>query len=111
MYLPLSGPVSALVQVPPLVLPAVEQECGPKVKEPATFTGTDPTKLQEFLAQCLLTFNAEPRRYQRDEAQVMFAALYLTEAVASWFQPFLLGLAHPVSSLTVLSLFLNSPDV
>src|SRR5882762_2677185 len=84
-----------LVQAPPPPPPAVEWERGPKVKEPATFTGTDPTKLQEFLTQCLLTFNAEPRRYQKDEAQVMFAASYLTEAAASWFQPFLLASAHP----------------
>jgi len=76
--------------VPPLLPPVVERERGPKVKESTSFTGTDPTKLQEFLAQCLLTFNAEPRHYQKDEAQVMFAASYLTEAAASWFQPFLL---------------------
>jgi len=52
-------------------------------------------KLCKFLAQCLLTFNAEPCHYQKDEAQVMFTASYLTEAVASWFQPFLLAPVHP----------------
>src|SRR5882762_8358812 len=84
-----------LVQAPPPLPPAVEQERSPKIKEPASFAGTDPTKLQEFLAQCLLTFNTEPRCYQRDEAQVMFVASYLTEAAASWFQPFLLATNQP----------------
>ena len=89
------GQYPHLVQALPPPPPAVERECGPKIKEPASFAGTDPTKLQEFLAQCLLTFNAEPRRYQRDEAWVMFAASYLTEAAASWFQPFLLAMNQP----------------
>jgi len=41
----------------------------------------------------------------------MFAASYLTEAAASWFQPFLLALVCQVSSLTGLSLFPNSPQM
>jgi len=89
---PFQQPYFAHAAPPP---PAVEKERGPKVKNPTSFAGTDPTKLREFLAQCLLTFNAEPRRYQNDEAQVMFAASYLTEAAASWFQPFLLAPVRP----------------
>jgi len=89
---PFQQPYFAPAAPPP---PAVERERGPKVKDPTSFAGTDLMKLHEFLAQCLLTFNAEPCHYQKDEAQVMFAALYLTEAVASWFQPFLLALVRP----------------
>ena len=91
-FQPLYFPLAALQ---PPQLPAVERECGPKIKEPTSFAGTDLTKLQEFLTQCLLTFNAEPRRYQRDEAQVKFATSYLMEATASWFQPFLLATNQP----------------
>jgi len=88
-------PYFPLAALQPPQPPVVERECGPKIKEPTSFAGTDLMKLQEFLTQCLLTFNAEPHHYQRDEAQVMFAASYLTEAVASLFQPFLLAMNPP----------------
>jgi len=87
---------SAVPLAPQPAAPSVEQACGPKVKEPTLFAGTDPTKLWEFLMQCILTFNADPSRYQREESQVMFAASYLTETTASWFQLFLLAPSTPL---------------
>jgi hypothetical protein len=69
----------------------------PKVKEPEPFTGKDPQKIRDFVAQCSLVFASSPRRYASEEAKVFYAGSYLTEIASSWFQPHLLS--HPPSAL------------
>jgi Retrotransposon gag protein len=62
---------------------------GPKLKEPDVFTGKDSTKLTAFVSQCTMWFYAKPRKFQREEDRVFFAASYLRDLASAWWMPIL----------------------
>lgn len=61
----------------------------PKVKEPDTFSGTDYSKFNPFIAQCRLVFVSQPSRFQTEASKVFYAASYLSDIAGLWFQPML----------------------
>ena len=62
-----------------------------KVREPDTFDGTDPKKLQTFLVQCKLCFQDRAKAFCQDRARVTFAQSYLKGMTLEWFEPDLLN--------------------
>jgi len=66
-----------------------------KVREPDTFNGTDPKKLQTFLVQCELCFQDRAKAFRQDRARVMFAQSYLKGMTLEWFEPDLLNSGNP----------------
>jgi hypothetical protein len=62
----------------------------PKVKAPDEFTGKDPSKLPEFIAECTMVFQTQTCRYHEDASKVVFAGSYLRDSALSWFIPYLL---------------------
>jgi hypothetical protein len=58
-----------------------------KIREPDTFDGSDPKKLQSFLVQCQLNFNDRPHAFHSDEKKVNFALSYLKGMALDWFEP------------------------
>ena len=58
-----------------------------KVREPDTFNGTDPKKLQTFLVQCELCFQDRAKAFHLDRAKVTFAQSYLKGMTLEWFKP------------------------
>jgi len=62
-----------------------------KVREPDTFDGTDPKKLQTFLVQCKLCFQDRAKAFHQDRARVTFAQSYLKGMTLEWFEPDLLN--------------------
>ncbi|KAJ3473784.1 hypothetical protein NLI96_g12825 [Meripilus lineatus] len=63
----------------------------PKVKEPDTFDGSDPKKLDMFLIQCGLYFRNYPD-YEDEELRVNFALTYLRGVALEWFEPTIFSL-------------------
>jgi len=66
-----------------------------KVREPDTFDGTDPKKLQTFLVQCELCFQDCAKAFCQDRARVTFAQSYLKGMTLEWFEPDLLNSGNP----------------
>jgi len=66
-----------------------------KVREPDTFDGTDPKKLQTFLVQCELCFQDRAKAFRLDRAKVTFAQSYLKGMTLEWFEPDLLNSGDP----------------
>ena len=66
-----------------------------KVREPDTFDGMDPKKLQTFLVQCKLCFQDCAKAFRQDRARVMFAQSYLKGMTLEWFEPDLLNSSDP----------------
>jgi len=66
-----------------------------KVREPDTFDGTDPKKLQTFLVQCELCFQDRNKAFRQDRARVTFAQSYLKGMTLEWFEPDLLNSGNP----------------
>ena len=60
---------------------------GPKLKDPDTFSGRDPSKLPLFITQCTHTFVAKPTRYAAERNKVLFAASYLRDLASHWWMP------------------------
>src|SRR6202044_2082847 len=60
-----------------------------KVKEPDTFDGSDPRKLNNFILLCNLYFRNNPY-YADDEAKVTFALSYLRGTALEYFEPSIL---------------------
>lgn len=60
-----------------------------KVKEPDTFDGSDPRKLNNFILQCNLYFRSNPA-YSDDENKVNFALSYLRGTALEYFEPTIL---------------------
>ena len=48
-----------------------------KLREPDTFDGSNPQKLNNFLLQCELNFQDRPQAFLRDRAKVNYATSYL----------------------------------
>jgi hypothetical protein len=63
-----------------------------RIREPDTFDGSDPKKLQSFLVQCSLNFRDRPEAFANDTAKVNYALSYLKGTALDWFEPTLLGL-------------------
>ena len=61
----------------------------PKVKEPDTFDGTDPCKLNNFILLCNLYFRNNPS-YFDDSAKVTFALTHLRGLALDFFEPTIL---------------------
>ena len=57
-----------------------------KAKEPDTFDGTDPCKLNNFVLLCNLYFRSNPA-YSDDSAKVTFALSYLRGMALEYFEP------------------------
>jgi len=66
-----------------------------KVREPDTFNGTDPKKLQTFLVQCELCFQDRAKAFRQDRARVTFAQSYLKGMTLKWFKLDLLNSGNP----------------
>jgi hypothetical protein len=66
------------------------------VKDPERFSGKDATKLRTFLTSCELVFRSQPRTYASDDRKIVYAASYLTDLAAAWFQPHLLTPTDPI---------------
>lgn len=60
-----------------------------KVKEPDTFDGSDPRKLNNFILLCNLYFRNNPA-YFEDEPKVTFALSYLRGTALEYFEPSIL---------------------
>ena len=63
-------------------------------QKPDTFDGSDPTKLPNFLTQCMLYFNSVPHLYQTLESQINFVVSYLQGMALDYFQPDILANAN-----------------
>ncbi|KAF7770963.1 hypothetical protein Agabi119p4_6937 [Agaricus bisporus var. burnettii] len=70
-------------QPPPVKTPKVA------IKEPGTFNGKDPLKLNEFIFQCRIYFDANPHQFPTNHTKVSFALSYLTGNAQTWFQTLL----------------------
>jgi Domain of unknown function (DUF4939) len=57
-----------------------------KIKEPDTFDGSDPRKLNNFILQCNLFFRSSSA-YDDDTAKVSFALSYLRGMALDYFEP------------------------
>jgi Ty3 transposon capsid-like protein len=60
-----------------------------KAKEPDTFDGSDPRKLNNFILQCNLYFRSNPA-YDDDVNKVTFALSYLRGTALEYFEPSIL---------------------
>lgn len=72
---------------PPAPVPAKTPKVA--IKEPSTFNGKDPFKLNEFIFQCRIYFDANPHHFPTDHTKVSFALSYLTGNAQTWFQTLL----------------------
>ena len=55
-------------------------------RAPEAFSGTDPHKLRNFLAQCELNFLASPNKFKTDQKKVLYAFSYLSDGALEWFE-------------------------
>jgi hypothetical protein len=61
-----------------------------KTREPDTFNGSDPRKLQPFLHQCYLNFQDRTDAFSSRSVKVTYALSYLKGTALDWFEPMLL---------------------
>ena len=59
---------------------------GTKAHIPDTFSGTEPSKLNNFLFQCRLYFRANLVQFDTDIAKINFTMTYLTGVAQDWFE-------------------------
>jgi hypothetical protein len=71
-----------------------------KPREPETFDGSDPEKLQQFLVLLKLNFESRPRAFSDDARRVNYALSYLRGSALEWFEPDILGPARNAPWLT-----------
>lgn len=60
------------------------------MREPDIFNGRDATKVETFILQCIIYFQADPDSFADDRTKVIFAISYLEDAALQWIRPFLL---------------------
>ena len=65
--------------------------CSTKVKDPESFDGTNPNKLQEFLVSCSLVFSNCLDSFHKDEKMVHYVISYLKGPALDWFEPVIMG--------------------
>ena len=58
-------------------MPALPQPKESEAKSPTAFTGSDHTKLRDFLFECRLVFKAKPRTFVTDQTKINYAIQYL----------------------------------
>ena len=78
-----------------------------KVKEPDTFNGSDPKKLNNFILLCSLYFR-QNSTYDYDEAKVTFALSYLRGTALEFFEPSLLSMENTPDWLDDWSIFIQT---
>ena len=78
-----------------------------RTKEPDTFDGSDPRKLNNFILLCNLYFRNNSA-YSDDEAKVSFALSYLRGTALEFFEPSLLESDEPPEWLDDWSTFVNT---
>jgi hypothetical protein len=57
-----------------------------KLRNPDVFDGTDPTKIEAFVFQCLMYFSTRRNDFPDDQSRVTFALSYLKGNPLDWFQ-------------------------
>ncbi|KAF5345227.1 hypothetical protein D9756_011486 [Leucocoprinus leucothites] len=62
------------------------QTCTNKAHLPDTFSSSDPKKLNTFLIQYRLYFQANPTQFQHDNQKADFTITYLTSVMLDWFE-------------------------
>lgn len=78
-------PAPAPAPVPaPVVVP--EGNGRSNLKEPDTFSGTDPSKLRPFLTQVYLHFAERPHKFDTDNKKIIFIISYLRDLALESFQ-------------------------
>ena len=78
-----------------------------KAKEPDTFDGSDPKKLNNFILLCSLYFR-QNSTYDYDEAKVTFALSYLRGTALEFFEPSLLSMENTPDWLDDWSIFIQT---
>jgi hypothetical protein len=78
-----------------------------KAKEPDTFDGSDPKKLNNFILLCSLYFRSSSS-YDEDEAKVTFALSFLRGTALEFFEPSLLSPDDVPDWLEDWSVFVNT---
>ena len=67
-----------------------------KAKEPDTFDGSDPKKLNNFILLCNLYFRTNPS-YSEDSTKINFALSYLRGMALEYFEPLIIeSTSHPL---------------
>ena len=84
-------PTPALTSAIELLTEELRRREGPspraRAKEPDTFDGSDPKKLNNFILLCNLYFRSNPSSYSEDETRVNFALSYLRGTALEYFEP------------------------
>ena len=78
-----------------------------KAKDPDTFDGSNPCKLNSFLLICILYFHNNPS-YADDDTKVTFALTYLHGTALDFFEPALSGLDDTPEWLDNWSAFIHT---
>ncbi|KAF5347112.1 hypothetical protein D9756_010938 [Leucocoprinus leucothites] len=85
-----SGPADALGRLTDnldhQVAAQANQTCTNKAHLPDTFSSSDPKKLNTFLIQYRLYFQANPTQFQHDNQKADFTITYLTGVMLDWFE-------------------------
>jgi curved DNA-binding protein CbpA len=61
-----------------------------KIREPKTYGGKDPSKLQDFLLLCELNFADRLQAFRTDEKKVTYGLSFLRAPALLWFKPALM---------------------
>src|SRR6266481_4327015 len=78
-----------------------------KLREPDTFDGADPNKLQTFILQCSLHFHDRANAFASDRAKVAYALSFLMGPALGWFKPMLFNQEEEPPWLSDWPLFWN----
>ena len=60
-----------------------------KVQDPDPLNGSNPKKIQGFLLECKLNFQAQLKAFQMENAKVNYATSFLKGTALNYFEPFL----------------------
>ncbi|KIJ23733.1 hypothetical protein M422DRAFT_275620 [Sphaerobolus stellatus SS14] len=60
---------------------------GIKLRDPDTYDGTNPEKLQNFLFLCSLVFKSKAKNYKSNTSKIYFALSFLWGAALEYFEP------------------------
>ncbi|KIJ46825.1 hypothetical protein M422DRAFT_249567 [Sphaerobolus stellatus SS14] len=60
---------------------------GIKPRDPDTYDGTNPEKLQNFLFLCSLVFKSKAKTYKSNKSKIYFALSFLRGAALEYFEP------------------------
>jgi hypothetical protein len=71
-----------------------------KFKDPPTFDGKSPDKLEAFITACELCFRMKPKTYEEDQVKIHFMVSYLVGTAADWYRPYLIEPTFPPPRFT-----------